>query len=99
MSFILDALRKSEHERQRQRAAEARDDVLHLLHAVLQVEAHEHPQRIALPEQVLDHRVRALVRRAEHQHPHGGGCGGRAGAIGAALRRDSRGEVARGGEQ
>ena len=54
---------------QLQRAAEAGDDVEHLLHVVLHVEAHERAQRVALAEQVLDHRVRALVRRAQHDQP------------------------------
>ncbi len=54
---------------QLQRAAEAGDDVEHLLHVVRHVQPHQRAQGVALAEQVLDHRMRALVRRAEHHQP------------------------------
>ena len=51
---------------QLQCATKARHDVEHLLHVVLEIQPYKRAQRVALAEQILDHRVRALVRGAQH---------------------------------
>ena len=49
-----------------QRAGEARDDVDHILQAMREVEHSELAHRVRLADERLEHRMRTLVRRAEH---------------------------------